>query len=331
MRTLFIILLIVILYVLNLFFGAVHIDAAVIADVLTGKGDVPEAVRYIILGNRLPQATTALLGGATLAVAGLLLQTAFRNPLAGPSILGITSGASLGVALIMLVTGGSIVLGSMSIGGYAAILAGAFAGSMAIMALLLILSTLLRNNLMLLIAGIMIGYLTSSLIMLMNFSASAQGLQNYVMWGMGSFNAVTTDRLPLFTLFIIAGLVISLLLIKPLNLLLLGDGYALNLGVNLKRVRNMLLLATGILTATVTAYCGPVAFIGLAVPHIARLIWHTDNHRILMPATMLTGSAVALLCTLISVMPADGLLPINAVTPIIGAPVVIYVILRRRG
>lgn len=330
MRFTVMILMVVVLMLLNIFVGSVHIPFATVVDILLGGGDAAGPSQYIIIGSRLPQAVTALLGGAGLAISGLMLQTTFRNPLAGPSILGISSGASLGVAVVMLFLGGTISAGTLMLSGYAAVMFGAFIGSMLIMALLLLLSTWLKNDLMLLITGIMIGYLASSLIMLLNFSSSAQGVQNYVMWGMGSFNGVTLEQLPLFSSVMVIGLIFSLLLVKPLNLLLLGDSYARNLGVNLVRVRNMLMLATGLLTAVVTAYCGPVSFIGLAVPHITRMIWRTDNHAVIMPGTILTGGAVALLCNLISILPENSVLPVNAVTPLIGAPVIIYVILKRR-
>ena len=297
----------------------------VIVSVLNG------AAGFIVTGSRLPMAVTALLAGGGLAVSGLMLQTAFRNPLAGPSVLGINSGASLGVALVMLLLGGTISAGSYTLGGYAAVMVGAFVGSILIMGVLLFLSTVLKNTLMLLITGIMIGYLTSSVIMLLNFMSTAEGVQSYVMWGMSSFNGVSLQQLPLFSAVTIAGLAVALSLMKPLNLLLLGDGYAQNLGVNLRRVRNMLLLATGILTAVITAYCGPVAFIGLSVPHIARLIFRTDNHRILMPGTLMTGSAIALGCNLLCVLPANSVIPLNAVTPLIGAPVVIWVLFKHRS
>ena len=199
------------------------------------------------------------------------------------------------------------------------------------MGILIFLSSILRNTLMLLITGIMIGYLTSSVIMLLNFISSAEGVQSYVMWGMSSFSGVTSGQLPLFTVLTMAGLIISIFLVKPLDLLMLGDGYARNMGVNTARLRNILLLATGLLTATVTAYCGPVAFLGLSVPHIARLIFHTDLHRRLLPATIITGGGVALMCNLLCVVPADTVLPLNAVTPLVGAPVVIWVLLSKRN
>ena len=230
----------------------------------------------------------------------------------------------------MLLLGGTIVAGNFAWNGYAAIITGAFVGSLFIMGVLLLFSTWLKNDLMLLISGIMIGYMTSSAITLLNFSSTAQGVHSYTMWGMGTFNGVSMDRMPLFAAITIVGIIMAVLLIKPLNLLLLGNNYAINLGLNVKSVRNRLLLSTGILTAVITAYCGPVSFIGLAVPHIARMIFRSDNHRILLPATLICGSVVALLCNLITMIPESGVIPLNAVTPLIGAPVIIYVILRRR-
>lgn len=317
------------LLVANLFFGAIHISPEEVMNALTGESQ-NEAVRFIVLNSRFPQAVTALLGGAGLAVTGLLLQTAFHNPLAGPSILGISSGASLGVALVMLFLGGSLSLGSLSWGGYAAVVVGALAGSLLIMGVLIALSTIVGNNLMLLITGIMIGYLTSSVVTLLSSVSTAQGVQNYVMWGMGTFGDVSTERLPWFSSFTVLGLLMSLLLAKPLNILLLGDHYAINLGVNVKVVRNLLLLATGVLTAIVTAYCGPIAFVGLAVPHISRMIFKTDNHWVLIPATMLIGAILCLGCNVVSTIPENTVIPINALTPVVGVPVILYVVLQSR-
>ncbi|MDE5674195.1 MAG: iron ABC transporter permease [Muribaculaceae bacterium] len=317
------------LCVANLFFGAVHISPEEVINALTGVSQ-NEALSFIVLDSRLPQAVTALLGGAALAVTGLLLQTAFHNPLAGPSILGISSGASLGVALVMLFLGGSVSLGNLTWGGYAAVVVGALSGSLLIMGVLIALSTIVRNNLMLLITGIMIGYLTSSVVTLLSSVSTAQGLQSYVMWGMGSFGDVSSRQLPWFSAFTIVGLLMSLLLAKPLNILLLGDNYAINLGINVKAVRNLLLLATGVLTAIVTAYCGPVSFVGMAVPHISRMFFKTDNHWVLIPATMLAGAILCLGCNLVSTIPENNIIPINALTPVVGVPVILYVILRSR-
>lgn len=324
------ILLIVVLFALNILVGSVSIPTSDVWHILWGGEDVKPSWQYIILESRLPQALTALLAGGALAVSGLMLQTAFRNPLAGPSIFGINSGAGLGVALVMLLLGGSISTGSVSISGFVAVLLAAFVGAMIVMALIFLFSTLVRNNVMLLIIGIMIGYISNSAISLLNFFATDEGVKSYMVWGMGSFGGVTMKMMPIFSTITLLGLLGAVLLIKPLNALLLGDCYAENLGVNIVRTRNWLLIVTGVLTAIVTAFCGPVAFIGLAVPHIARLLLQTDNHRFLLPATILMGSLIALLCNLLCVLPGEsGVIPLNAITPLIGAPVIIYVIARR--
>ena len=324
-------LLIVVLFALNLVMGSVSIPVADVFSILAGDKTQKPSWQFIVLESRLPQAITAMLCGGALAVSGLMLQTAFRNPLAGPSIFGINSGAGLGVALVMLLLGGGLSVGSLQIGGFAAILIAAFIGAMAVMALIFFFSTLVRNNVMLLIVGIMIGYISNSAISLLNFFATDEGVKSYMVWGMGSFGGVSMANMPVFASVTLIGLFGALLLIKPLNALLLGDRYAENLGVNILRVRNWLLIVTGLLTAVTTAFCGPVAFIGLAVPHIARLLLTTDNHRVLLPATILCGAVVALICNLICFLPGEsGVIPLNAVTPLIGAPVIIYVIARKR-
>lgn len=325
------ILVILLLLGANLLFGSVHIPADAVWSILTGHPVEKASWRFILLESRIPQAITALLCGAALAASGLMLQTAFNNPLAGPSILGINSGASLGVALVMLAGGGTIATGMFSLSGFFAVILGAFIGSMIVMGLILFFSTLIKSNVMLLIIGIMIGYITSSAISLLNFFATAEGVHSYIIWGMGNFGGVSLQQLPYFSAICAAGLLISILLIKPLNALLLGTRYAENLGVNIRRTRNLLLIATGLLTAITTAFCGPIAFIGLAVPHIARLMLGTSNHNSLLPVTLLTGGVIALLCNLICVLPGEsGIIPLNAVTPILGAPVIIYVIVNQR-
>ncbi|MBR6904419.1 MAG: iron ABC transporter permease, partial [Bacteroidales bacterium] len=293
--------------------------------------DVSAAWQYIVLQSRLPQAMTAVLCGGALAVSGLLLQTAFRNPLAGPGIFGVNSGAGLGVALVMLLFGGSLSVGSLQLSGFVAVLAAAFIGAMAVIALIFFFSTLVRSNVMLLIVGIMIGYIANSAISLLNFFATDEGVKSYMVWGMGSFGGVSMANMPVFAGVTVLGLLGAVLLIKPLNALMLGEGYAANLGINVLRVRNWLLIVTGLLSAVTTAFCGPVAFIGLAVPHIVRLLIVTDNHRILMPATILMGAVVGLTCNLVCFLPGEsGVIPLNAVTPLIGAPVIIYVIVKER-
>ncbi|MDE7368368.1 MAG: iron ABC transporter permease [Muribaculaceae bacterium] len=324
-------LLTIAMFFANIYLGSVPIKACDVSSLLFGDGSgVANSYRFIVMESRLPMSITALLGGAALAASGLLLQTTFRNPLAGPSILGINSGASLGVAFVMLLAGGTLSVGVTSVSGSMAVIAGALIGSGLIMGILLLFSAWLKNSLTVLISGMMVGYLASSIIMLLNYTASAEGLQSYVLWGMGNFNSVTNERLPVFVGVIVIGLVLSVLLVKPLNLFLLGDNYARNLGVNINRLRNLLLLATGILSAGVTAYCGPIAFIGLAVPHIARMIFQTDDHRVLMPGSIIIGASVALVCNIICTVPENVYLPLNGVTPLVGVPVILYVIIKRK-
>lgn len=320
----------IILFFLNLFIGSVDIPPAEVMDILFGKGGAEGPYRFIVIGSRLPQAVTAILAGAALTVSGLMLQTAFRNPLAGPSILGITSGSSLGVALVILLLGGSVSAAGYSWGGYMAILIGSFIGSVAIMGLLLLFSIWLKNDLMLLIAGIMVGYLTSSMITLLNYLSTAEGVHGYAMWGMGNFNGVALGQLPFFSIAVAVGLLFSILMVKPLNVILLGENYARNLGVKMQWVRNMLLVTTGVLTSVVTAFCGPVSFIGLAVPHIVRMIFQTSDHRIIIPGCIVTGAVVGLVCNLLCILPENIILPLNGVTPLIGVPVILYVIFKER-
>lgn len=323
--------LILLLMTASLMFGSVHIPADAVADILLGHEVEKSSWSFIIWESRLPQCITAALCGAALSVSGLMLQTVFNNPLADASILGISSGASLGVALVMLAGGGTLSAGAFTLSGFLSVILGALAGASLIMGIILFLSTLLRNPVMLLIAGIMTGYITSSAISLLNFFSTAEGVHSYIIWGLGNFGGVSLDQLPAFTLLTVIGLSMAVMLIKPLNAMLLGPRYAENLGINIRRVRNVLLLATGILTAVTTSFCGPVSFIGLAVPHVARLTLGTSNHNALMPVTMLTGSAVALLCNLICILPGEnGLIPLNAVTPILGAPIIIYVLIHQR-
>ena len=309
---------IALLLLLNLFIGSVKIPFKEVISILLNGESTKQSWEFIVLHSRLPQAITALLCGASLSAAGLILQTAFRNSLAGPDILGINGGAGLGVALVMLLFGGNLSAGNVTIGGSLSIVVGAMIGAFAVMALILALSNKLRSSVMLLIAGIMISYLTSSAITLLNFFSTAEGVHSYTMWGMGNFGGVTLKQLPFFSTVSLIGIGIAILMIKPLNALLLGEHYAQNLGINIMRTRTMLLISTGILVATTTAFCGPISFIGLAVPHLARLILGTNNHKSLMPVTILMGITIALLCNLISALPGDkGLIPLNAITPFI--------------
>lgn len=336
-------LAIVFLFFTNLIWGSVDIPFQEVLGILTSSGTeashalmgaddgLESANHYIILESRLPQAITALLAGGALATSGLLLQTAFRNPLAGPDVFGISSGAGLAVAIVMLALGGNISMGDYTIGGFLAILLSAFAGAMVVMGIITLFSTMVRNQVVLLIIGIMVGYLASSAISLLNFFSTAEGVKSYMIWGMGSFGNVSMNEVGYFTIISIIGLLLSVLMIKPLNAMLLGEQYAENLGFNIHHLRICLLVNTGLLTAVVTAFCGPIAFIGLATPHIVRLLIGNDNHRQVLPLTMLMGAAISLLCNVLCTLPSDGgLLPLNAVTPLFGAPVIIYVLLKRR-
>lgn len=315
-----------------LFIGSVHIPFGKVLDVLVGKEVERQAWVNIVIQSRLPQTVTALLAGAALAVSGLMLQTLFQNPLAGPSILGISDGANLGVAIVMLALGGTIGGGVYSIGGSLAVILAALAGALIVLSLIVYLSGKLKNNVMVLILGMMIGYMASSGIAVLNYISSAEGIRSFVMWGMGSFSNISLAQLPFFSGCILLSLALSVLLIKPLNALLLGEHYAANLGIHIKRTRVLILLCTGLLTATVTAFCGPISFIGLAVPHMARLMLGTSNHKMLLPVTILSGACTALICNLLTVVPfGTGVLPLNAITPLLGAPVIIYVIVNRKN
>lgn len=326
LRLVLLVQFILLLFCLSLALGSVDIPFRHVVDILLGREVNNASWRFIVLETRLPQAVTALLAGGALAVSGLLLQTAFRNPLAAPDIFGITSGASLAVALLMLAPG----LAAAGTLGYLSSVGAAFVGAVAVTALIWLCSRLVRNSVVLIIIGIMTGYLCSSAITLLNFMATEEGVRSFVVWGMGDFSNVSLAAMPVFATLTVAGTSGTLLLAKPLNALLLGPQYAGSLGINVRRTRNVLLLLTGLLTAVVTAFCGPIAFIALAVPHVARLWLHTSDHRQLLPATILLGAAVALLCNVLTTLPAGGVvLPLNAVTPLIGAPVIIYVILRK--
>lgn len=310
-----------------LFFGTVDISASDILNAVTGRGGADDSVsRMIVMDLRLPMACCALLSGMALAVAGLLLQTTFNNPLAGPSILGVSTGSSLGVAVVLLLLGGGI----SGAGHYAGAMAGAVAGAAAMLGLLLLFSRIVRGTSMLLIVGILLGYLASSAISLLNFYATEEGVHSFVIWGLGSFSGVTMEDLLVFGPLTLACVGASFLMVKPLNALLLGNDYAESLGVDLRATRNRLLLLSGLLTAAVTAFCGPIGFLGLVIPHVARLTLGTSDHDRLLPATALWGAFSGLLCACIAVFAGGGgVLPVNAITPLLSVPIIIYVIINR--
>lgn len=326
LRLTLLVLAIPVLFLLSLVHGSAEIPLSDIVNILSGKGAADSSWSFIVLETRLPRAITALLAGGALAVSGLLLQAAFRNPLAAPDIFGITSGSSLAVALLTLAPG--MVLTGMV--GYLSSVAAAFMGAVAVTALIWLCSKMVRSSVVLIIIGILVGYLCSSVITLLNFTATEEGLRSFVFWGMGDFGNVSMEALPVFGGLTVSGTLATLLLVKPLNALLLGPRYAESMGINVRRTRNVLMLLTGLLTAVVTAFCGPIAFIALAVPHMARLWLRTADHHWLIPATICIGGVVALLCNVLTTLPDNGaVLPLNAITPLIGAPMIIYVILRK--
>lgn len=320
-------------FFLNIGLGSIKIPLGEIVKVLTGAMATKGSWNTIILNTRLPQTITALLAGAGLAVGGLQMQTLFRNPLAGPSILGISSGAGLGVAIVILMAGNvlGISISSLGLMGHLTVVGAAFIGSMLVLVLIVLFARTLKDNTILLIVGIMVGYAAASIIGVMKFYSPKEDVHAYVIWGLGSFANVSWELLSVMIPVIAIGLIGSLLLVKPLNVLILGESYAENLGINIQRTRLLILCCTGLLTAVITAFCGPIAFLGLAVPHITKGLFRTNDQKVLMPAVILAGSVLALFCNLIARMPGfDGALPINVVTGMIGAPIVISVIIKRR-
>lgn len=325
---------ILVLFLLNLFLGSVHIPMDSIWNILWGlDGDESVIWQNIIWKSRIPQSLTALVAGAGLAVSGLQMQTVFRNPLAGPSVLGISSGASLGVAFVVLLSGsiGGIALSRLGFMGEIALTVAAIVGALSVMALIVYVSQKVHGNVTLLIIGVMIGYVANAVIGVLKFFSVEEDIRAYVIWGLGSFARVSGNQVTVFICIMAVLLPLSFLLIKTLNLLLLGDAYARNLGLNIKRARLQVIACSGVLVAIVTAYCGPITFLGLAVPHLCRGLFRSSDHRVLMPASLLAGAALALLCNLIARMPGfEGALPVNSVTALVGAPVVVSVLFKKR-
>lgn len=330
---------IIILAVLNLTVGSVSIPADAVFNILNPFGDglhgkdTYDIWTNIIMQTRLPQTLTAMACGAGLSVAGLEMQTVFRNPLAGPSVLGISSAASLGVAFVVLLSGavGGGALLRFGVMGNSAITIAAICGAMLVMGLIVFLSQKVDGNVTLLITGVLIGYIATAIIGVLKYFSSEEDIRAYVIWGLGSFSRVTGGQVYVFVGLTAILLPFTMLLAKPLNILLLGEMYAKNLGLNVKRARMLTITSAGILTAIVTAYCGPIMFLGLAVPHICRGLFNTNDHWILLPATVFCGASLALLCNLIARMPGfEGALPINSVTSLIGAPIALSILLKRR-
>lgn len=319
--------------ILNLLLGTVKIPVGDIIGILTGEESNNRIWTNIILKSRLPQSLTAMMAGAGLGVSGLLMQTVFRNPLAGPSVLGISSGASLGVACVVLLSGsiGGVALSKLGVIGEVTITLSAIVGSLLIMALIAFVAQKVRGNVTLLIMGVMIGYIANAIIGVLKFFSAEEDIRAYVIWGLGSFSRVSGGQTWVFIVLMLIILPSAFFLIKTLNLLLLGDSYARNLGLNIKRARLLVIGCSGILVAVVTAYCGPIVFLGLAVPHICRGLFHTSNHATILPASLLGGASLALLCNLTARLPGfEGALPVNSVTALVGAPVVMWVLFNKR-
>lgn len=313
--------------------GSIQIPFKDVWHILWGDYNGNEIWQNIVWKSRIPQALTALVAGAGLSVSGLQMQTVFRNPLAGPSVLGISSGASMGVAFVVLLSGtiGGVVLSKVGVMGEIALTISAIIGSLSIMALIIFVSQKVKGNVTLLIIGVMVGYVANAVIGVLKYFSVEEDIRAYVIWGLGSFARVSGNQMTLFVSIMLVLLPLSFLLVKTLNLLLLGDAYARNLGLNIRRARLQVITCSGVLVAIVTAYCGPIIFLGLAVPHLCRSLFRTSDHRILMPASLLMGGAMALVCNLIARMPGfEGALPVNSVTALVGAPVVISVLFNKR-
>ncbi len=318
------------LFMVHLAAGSVSIPPDQVLEVLLGGETREPAWRLIVLDLRLPRALTALLAGAALAVSGLLMQTLFRNPLAGPYVLGLSAGASLGVALVVLASGAGLGLLAGS-GGALGTVAAAMLGAMAVLALVLAAARRV-STLTLLILGVLIGYATGALVTLLLHWSAAERVQAYLTWTFGSFGGVTRQQLWVLAPTLLVGLSVAGLAAKPLNALVLGESYARSLGLAVGRARWWVILATAFLAGAVTAFCGPVGFLGVAVPHLCRGLLRSSDHRVLVPGVALTGSAVALFADLLAQMPGrEGVLPLNAVTALVGTPVIAWVILRRRA
>jgi len=322
---------ILLLLLLSISVGSVSIPISEILEILTGGNSSKSSWDVIILNFRLPKALTAILVGSGLSISGLLMQTLFRNPLAGPFVLGISSGASLGVALLIL--GSSIfggILASLALSNWAIALASSLGAALVLFAVLLA-ANKVRNTMSILIIGLMFGTVTAAIISVLTFFSDAQQIQQYIFWSFGSLGNLTWSEVGVFAIVFLVGMSGLFAVIKPLNTLLLGENYAKSLGINIRQSRNIILFVTSLLTGVITAFAGPIAFIGLAVPHITKLIFKTSNHKILVPAVGLLGAVILLVCDMIAQLPtSEYTLPINAVTSLFGAPVVIWLLIRKK-
>ncbi len=324
------IVLLALLFLMSLMYGTVDIPYSGVFDALTGNPTEKRTWEFIILEFRLPKAITAVLAGAALSVSGLLMQTLFRNPLAGPYVLGISNGASLGVALLVL-TGG-VFFGNLIPEGSWGVVIAAVLGSAMILSLVMLVSIKVKDNVSLLIIGLMVGSATGAIVSVLQYFGDPEVIQAYLVWTFGSLAGTNWEQMEILVPIVLFGLILAFLSQKALNALLLGEEYARGLGISVKSSRAVIIISTCLLAGGITAFCGPVAFIGLAVPHIARAALNTSNHKILIPSSILIGSILLLGCDLIAQLPGNvNTLPINAITALIGAPVVIWVVIKARN
>ena len=328
--------LVVVAFVLDVALGPVRIPVLTVVRLLLGQpGPDDAAAAFIVQHIRLPKALTALVVGMGLAVSGLQMQTLFRNPLAGPSVLGLTAGAGLGVALVMLAGGsaaGGFAVRQLGLSGSWALVLAATAGAALVMVLVLALSARVRDNVVMLIVGMMIASVTGAVVSLWQYFSAPEQIQEYLLWTFGALGGVTGPHLAVLTAVVMSGLALAFASAKPLNALLLGENYARSMGLNVRRSRTLLIASTSLLAGGITAFCGPIGFVGLAVPHLARGLFRTADHRVLLPGTCLAGAALLLGCDCLAQLPgSQTALPINVVTSLLGAPVVLWVVLRGRN
>jgi len=337
-RPLFFVLLaggVCMLFLLNLAIGSVDIPLSDIVHILAGGDATNPAWGKILINIRIPRAVTAMLAGSALSVGGLLMQTLFRNPLAGPSVLGITAGASLGVAVVML-AGGTITsifaIQQLSTMGSWVIVLAASLGSAAVLLLILLISVKVRDNVTLLIIGLMVGNITIAIVSIWQYFSSPEQIQDYLIWTFGSLGGVPLDQLWILALVVLLGGGLALLMSKPLNGLLLGENYARSMGMSVSSARIWIIISTSLLAGGITAFCGPIGFVGIAVPHLTRSLLGTNEHRVLIPGTLLMGALLLLACDIVAQLPGStSTLPISAVTSLVGSPVVIWVIIQRKN
>ncbi len=324
-----------VLFFTDLILGSVNIPIGAAFEILFSSSHENQAWYAIIHKIRLPRSITAVLVGGALSVAGLQMQTLFRNPLAGPSVLGITAGASLGVAAVMLVTGSAstaFAIKEMGLGGSWLIVIASSLGAAAVLFIILLISFKIRDNVVMLIVGLMMANITIAVVSIWQFFSSPEQIQEYILWTFGSLGGTTNDQLLVLTVIVIAGVVLTFLLSKSLNTLLLGEAYAQSMGLNVLKARVAIIGVTSILAGAVTGFCGPIGFVGIAVPHLVRSFLNTSDHRVLIPSAVIMGAIIMLLCDIISQVPgSNSVLPINAITALIGSPVVIWVIVKRRN